>query len=250
MVKVFGPEKWAVRFPSALFHILASAAFFFLASKYSRNRCICLGGAILPWLFPLSRTGIGGYMAMLLGIICGWYFLLDAMERRSTLSAALAGLSWAFAMYSHQIGRPMTAVILACFALSFNVLLFRRWKTCAVFIAVLVLSLVPMMIYVFNNPESMTKRFSTISAWSEGGGFSGSLLGIAQRYLEYFSPSFLFFTGDGNLRHNTGLGGELYVALIPFLIAGLWRLVKYFRKNPEYRFVLTGIVVYPVAAVL
>jgi 4-amino-4-deoxy-L-arabinose transferase-like glycosyltransferase len=110
MVKIFGLEKWVERLPSGIFLLLASVAFFFLAAKHVRNRWICLGGtfifSILPWVFPISRTGIAGYTAMLLGMTAGWYFLIDAVGKRSHSSAFLAGICWAFAMCAHNIGRP------------------------------------------------------------------------------------------------------------------------------------------------
>ncbi|MCX6984195.1 MAG: glycosyltransferase family 39 protein, partial [Lentisphaerae bacterium] len=100
LIKMFGTEKWVVRFPSGLFHILASIAFFSLASKYAGNRWICLGGAfvfsILPWIFPLSRSGMGGYTPMLFGMAAGGYFIMDAIGRRSMISAVFAGFFWAF----------------------------------------------------------------------------------------------------------------------------------------------------------
>jgi hypothetical protein len=59
--------------------MLAAVSFYFLAGKYAGNRWIYLGGAfifsILPWVFPLSRTGIGGYMPIspLSARKTGWY---------------------------------------------------------------------------------------------------------------------------------------------------------------------------------
>lgn len=254
MVKIFGPEKWVVRFPSGLFHVLASIAFFFLATKYVRNRFTCLGAAfifsILPWIFPLSRSGMGGYTPMLLGMTAGWYFIVNAIGRRSMLSAVFAGCSWAFVMYSHQIGRPMGAVLLICFVVSMNKLIFKRMKAFALFSTVYLVCMLPMIVYVWNHPESMTKRFSNMSVWSTGGDFMDSLLGILQRYLEYFSPNFLFISGDPVLRHNSGGSGELFIFLAPFVIAGIFCFYRDFFRNPYVIFATLAIVIYPLAAIL
>lgn len=253
MVKLFGLEKWVVRVPSAVFHLLASLAFFFLAAKYVRNRWICLYGgfvfSILPWVFPISRVGIGGYMAMLLGMAAGWYFLMKAFGQRAFYFAVLSGIFWAFAMYAHNIGRPMTVVILACFVLALNVLLIRRWKIFAVFLASYAISLIPMIVAVVNNPESMTKRFSTLSVWAGSGGASETISRIIDRYFEYFCPSFLFIGGDPVLRHHTGASGELYIFMAPFIIAGIYMIYKKSCGNPYFRFLLLGLIVYPLAAV-
>lgn len=254
MVKVFGLEKWVIRLPGAFFLLLSSVAFFFLISKYLSNRWICLGGAflfsMLPWVFPLSRTGIGGYMPMLLGMIGGWYFLLDAFGRRSRISAVLAGAFWAFAVYSHHIGKPMSAVILFCFALALNVLLVRRWRIFAVFAASLTACMIPMIVSILSNPLSMTSRFSQVGIWKESLGAGDMIVGIFCRYLEYFSPFFLFISGDSNLRHNTDYSGELFVFMAPFIIAGIFFAVKNFRRNAYVRFLALALVLYPTAASL
>ncbi|OGV57509.1 MAG: hypothetical protein A2X45_18295 [Lentisphaerae bacterium GWF2_50_93] len=254
LMKIFGPEKWVVRFPSALFHLLASIAFFFLAAKYASNRWICLAGAFvfstLPWIFPVSRVMMSGYTAMLLGIIAGWYFLMQAFGKRSVGFAVASGISWAFAMYAHNIGRPMTAAILVCFVLAMNVLLIRRWKVFLAFLAAFAGALVPMIASVINNYESMTSRFSTLKVWAGSSGIPETASRMVDRYLEYFSPAFLFINGDSNLRHNSGASGELYVFMAPFIIAGFYCFYKGFRRNPFLRFALLGILVYPLAAVL
>lgn len=254
MVKMFGLEKWVVRFPSSVFHILASVIFFFLAARHVRNRWICLGGAfvfsILPWVFPISRVMMSGYTAMLLGMMAGWYFLMRALGAGSFYYAFLAGFFWAFAMYAHNIGRPMTALILVCFVLAFNVLLIKRWKVFAVFVISYVISLIPMIVSVMNHPESMTSRFSLLSVWAGSSGPMETMLRIFDRYFEYFSPSFLFISGDPILRHHTGASGELYIFMVPFIIAGIYIIIKNLSRNPYFRFIFMGLIVYPVAAVV
>lgn len=254
MVRIFGLEKWVVRFPSGIFHILASIALFFLAMKYVRNKWICLAGAflfsILPWVFPISRVMMSGYTAMLLGMAAGWYFLMNAVGGRSFSSAALAGGCWAFAMYAHNIGRPMTAVILVCFVLALNVLLIRRWKVFAVFFFSYVMFLSPMIVSVINHPDSMIRRFSTLSVWSGSSGAWETLARISDRYLEYFSPAFLFISGDPNLRHHTGASGELYMFMLPFIISGIYCFYKGFTRNAYIRFAVLALAAYPFAAIL
>ncbi len=254
MVKSLGLEKWVVRLPSGIFLILASIAFYFLAMKWARNRWICLCGAfvfsILPWVFPIARVGIGGYTAMLLGMTAGCYFLLDAIGRKSFPSAVLSGGFCAFAMYAHNIGRPMTATMLVCFVIALNVLLIKRWKVFALFVASYVTFLVPMIIAVINNPKSMTARFSGMSVWSDGAPCLEVVNRILERYMEYFSPAFLFIQGDYELRHNAGSSGELYLFMAPFIIVGFYFIIRNFKRNPYCRFMLLVILSYPAAAVL
>lgn len=253
MVKIFGLEKWVVRLPGNIFLFLAAIAFFFLAIKYVKNIWICLAGSfvfsVLPWVFPLSRTGIGGYMPMLLGIIGGVYFLVDSLGKKSRISAVLAGVFWAFAIYSHHIGKPMAVVILACVALSFNVLIVRRWKVLAVFLISLATCLSPMIISVLMNPLSVTSRFSQVGVWNGSSGTGETFMRIFERYIQYFSPGFLFISGDSDLRHNTSASGELFVFMLPFVIAGIFFIIRKFR-NPYFRFIFYAILSYPATAIL
>ncbi len=254
VIYVFGFEKWDLKLPSVIYIAIASVAFFFLLDLYIREKWLSLLGAflfsILPWTFPLSRTVIGGYMPMLLGMICGWYFLLRTLRDKSILYAIFAGFSWTITMYAHQIGRPMGVIMLACFAFSFYKIIFKRLKFIIMLIILMATCLVPMTLSILHNPEIIFRRISVIGVWSGSEGIIETLLKMAQRYIEYFSPSFLFISGDRNLRHNTGNSGELFLFLLPFLICGIYMTFIHSRRNPYLRFLLLCILTYPAAAIL
>lgn len=254
LVKAFGLTKFVVRFPGAFFCILASIAFFFLARKLCGNKWIALAGAfvfsVLPWIFPLSRSTMAGYMPMLLGICAGWYFMMKAFGGRSFIFSVFSALGWAFAMYSHNCARPMTAVMLVCFVAAFNILLIKRWKIFLTFCCSFFLFMLPMILYAFWRPEFMTSRFNQICVWGDSPATGELIKRIVVRYIGYFSPSFLFVSGDSNLRHNIGVSGELYLFMIPFVAIGIYRAFKNFRKNPWSRFLLYCIFTYPLAAIL
>jgi hypothetical protein len=73
---------------------------------------------------------------------------------------------------------------------------------------------------------------------------------ILSRYIEYFSPIFLFVFGGDRVRHTTGTTGILYIFMLPLIIAGIYCSIKYFYRNFYYRFALFGILIYPFAAML
>jgi hypothetical protein len=254
LIKIFGLSKFIVRFTSAFYMILASVAFYFLAFHYCRKRWLSLAGAfifsILPWAFPISRTTMSGYTPMLLGINIGWLFLLKAFAERSKISAVIAASGWAFAMYSHNCGRPMSALLLICFFLALNLGALKRWKISISFIGSFLLFMVPMIIYVLNNPQSMTRRFKTISVWQDSPAISVAAGRILSRYIEYFSPIFLFVSGDPNTRHSTGVSGLLYLFTIPLILIGLFMVIRKFRHNFYYRFALLGLLIYPFAGIV
>jgi 4-amino-4-deoxy-L-arabinose transferase-like glycosyltransferase len=251
---LFGLKEWVVRLPSAIFHILAAIAFAFLAQEYCRNRWLALAAgsvfSVIPWVFPCSRTILSGYTGMLFGMAAGWALLVRAFRQRSHGAAVAAGLAWALAMYAHNTGRPMTAVLLICFLAAFNRLLWRRRGIGYTFSASLIIALLPMIVSVNHSTASLTTRFQTMSVISQEPSFSGALCRLTENYLDYFTPRFLFISGDSNMRHNTGLGGELFWFLLPLIAAGLYCTIRFARRQPLYRVLLLALLTYPIAAAL
>jgi len=253
-VKTFGLGRGVTRFPSALFLILASIAFAFLVQRYCHNQWLAvLTGfcfSILPWTFVVSRINTAGYTAMLFGMVVALLLTLLALEKRSTGHAIAAGAAWAFAMYAYTVGRPMSVAILLCFGLAYVSVIKTQRKIWLLFMVSLVVALIPMVVSVVHAPFVLTNRFQKVSILKDHSAWSQIPSRIGSRYIEYFSPQFLFFKGDGNLRQHSGFGGELFLFLIPMVLAGLFCLVRFSKDNPGYRFIGLGILVYPLAATL
>jgi hypothetical protein len=255
ILKVTGPQAWWVRFPSALFHLLAAAALGLLAYEYCRRADFAYVTAaifvLLPWGFPISRSIMSGYTAMLFGMALGWWGLVHASRTGSQRSAIIAGFAWAFAMYAHNIGRPICAMLLCLFLLAYNRQLLPRRRSAGVFAATLILLMLPMAIAVLTSP-ALTERFKTIAVWSdlvEPTVWNVTPM-VLQRYFQYFSPQFLFLDGDSQLRHHSGHGGMLFLFMAPLVLAGIWRCLRGFREEARYRFLLLSLICYPIAASL
>lgn len=254
LVGLFGLEKWVARLPSALFMLAAAVAFGFLAHHYCRRRWLAFAGAalfaLLPWCFPVSRTVMGGYTAMLAGICVGWLFLLKALGGNSYRAAVAAAAGWAFAMYSHNCGRPMCVLLLAAFALLGTRLVWRRRRVALVFGASLGTLMLPMALAFLGHGEVLTSRFSEISVWKDHPDIMTLALRLASNYCDYFNPCFLFLAGDPNLRHNLPGHGLMPLAFAPLVLLGLFHAARRCRHGLRWRFLLAGIALYPAAAIL
>lgn len=254
LVALFGLHEWVARLPSAVFYILASVAFGFLVQEHCRNKWLSLFGGLLfsliPWVFVISRTIGPGQTALLFGMVTGWLFSLRAVRKRSFHCAVAAGTAFALGMYAYNAGRLMCPLLLVCFAVAFGRLLRSRWKVAAVFLTAYLTSLLPMIVSVVRAPRVFTNRFEEVSLFGNHPSWAEALFEIATRYLDYFSPRFLFLTGDLQLRHHTGFGGELFWFTMPLISAGLYCLVRSFRTQPYYRFLALALLVYPAAAAL
>ncbi len=254
LTALFGLEPWTGRLVSAIFHLTASVAFFWLITTFVQERYLALTGAfvfsVLPWTFPVSRIVMAGYTPMLLGMILGIYFLIRAYKSDNLKYAAAAGIAWAFAMYSHNIGRPMTAVILVCFSAIYAKIAMKQLKVSVTFISTFLVCLIPLTVSVLRHPESLTSRFNTLSVWHDAPGLLTVLKRISIRYFDYYLPQFLFISGDSNMRHHTGAAGELYVFMLPLLLVGLGVILWKSFHNNAHRFLLLLLLTYPAAAVL
>ena len=199
LIKVFGMEEWVTRFPSALFHILASVMLAVLVQEYCHKRWISLASgfvfSVIPWVFPVSRANSAGYTPMLFGLVVGWLCLLRAFERKSHAYAVFAGAGWAFVMYVYSIGRPMTALLLLGFAICFYRAVLSHWKIGLTFLTAYLAALLPMIISVLSRPEALTTRFQTLSIFQDRPPIWLLLERFGSRFVEYFSPQFLFLSG-------------------------------------------------------
>lgn len=123
LVKIFGLVKWAGRSVSGFYFLLASLAFGLLVFEHTQNHWLSIVFAfvfsVTPWGFVLSRGISAGYTPMLLGLILGHLYFLRAFRLNSLPSAIAAGFSYGFAMYAHNIGRPMAALYICCLFIAF-----------------------------------------------------------------------------------------------------------------------------------
>ncbi|HUK40767.1 MAG TPA: hypothetical protein VLX11_06985 [Candidatus Acidoferrales bacterium] len=251
-VKTFGLLKWAARFPSALFHILASIAFAFLVMEYCHNEwlavLISFCFSIVPWGFVVSRTAVSGYTPMLLGIILGWLWALLAFRKQSCWYACASGVAWAVPMYSYIAGHAWSPVLLICLTLSFLPALRKKSKVVFILFFAYAVALSPMVLNASRSPGLLTRRFKEVSVYETADSTIETLSRIVTRYAEYYSPGFLFLHGDNNLRQNSGFEGELFLFLSPLAVAGLYEILRSFRTQPQSRFLFLGLLTYPMAA--
>lgn len=254
-IRVFGLREWAARLPSALYCLAACVAFYMLLRAWQLGKWFALAGGLvlsaIPWVFPLSRNcAFAGQTAALLGLVMGLMLTDSALRRRSNWRAVLAGVAWAFAFSAHQSIRPVVALLaLGCGAVLWRPLV-RRWRVVLLITISALVVLLPMIISVLRSPAALLARFHQVGVSREAASFRKVIVGVAGRYLDYFSPRFLFIAGDHELRHHTGWGGELYWCLAPLILAGLYVAIRYWRRQPRYRIVLVGLLVSPVSAAL
>jgi len=254
-IHFFGLEQGPARLPSALFYTMTCVAFFLLLRQWRLGDWFALGGGLalwlVPWVFPAGRNGaFAGHTAALFGLVMGLLLTDSALRRRSIPRGVLAGAAWAFTFYAHQSARPVVALLAIISGVIFYRLLLRRWQVVVAMAASAMVLLLPMLISVLRFPEAMTARYQQVGISQEAPSLGTAALETATHYAEYFSPRFLLISGDEQLRHHTGFGGELPRYFVPLILAGLWAVIRSWRRQPRYRLVVVGLLVSPVSAAL
>jgi hypothetical protein len=219
---------------AALFGAFTVAGVWFLGLVLWEDRqaagLCALCAAISPWAFQLSRVAWDPAIAPCL---LTWAIALFLYQgRRPYLAAALAGLLSALALYSYPPLRVQAVLVLpAVLALSW----WRRTVSPEEWLRRIVTSaavggvvLVPLLHATIAG--TINGRANTLGIWNRDymarvGGFSvANVLKVFLANLRsHFDSSYLFLTGDPNLRHATGRAGqwswlEILAALVlPFL---------------------------------
>ncbi len=207
--------------------------------------------SVIPWVFPLSRGGsFAGHIAALLGLITGLLLTSSALRRRSNGRAMLAGTIWALTFYTHQSFQPVFVLLAIGCVIGLWRPLVQRWRVIAVMMVSAIIVLLPLMAYVLRHPEGLTARFHQVSVTSGATSWRETMVSVTSHYRDYFSPQFLFISGDQEVRHHTGHGGELYWCLAPLILTGLYVAIRYWRQRAFHRIILTGVLVSPVSAAL
>jgi 4-amino-4-deoxy-L-arabinose transferase-like glycosyltransferase len=250
-VWLFGVTTAVVRAPAALLGIVTAVALAGFARRATGSRGVSLltlaiAGAT-PWLTLQSRVAfeVPSMVACLALMLWCLGEAVSAPAGRRWFG--FAGLALAVSVYAYTVGRLegalLAAAVIACFGVRGQL---RRLE---LFIVPVAAAYLLLAVWAAGHPGQLTLYFNSISIaaghpplWTVAGRFAGNLAA-------YFGPSFLFVSGDPNLRQSTGYGGELLAATLPLLIAGVVVCIRRWRE-PLPRLVLVGLVLAPVAAAL
>ena len=239
-----GKSEFAVRLPSALLGTLTVLLLYFLVEKllsfdkklYFREsifRYLPLLSsfllAIAPWHIQFSR---GAFDATLALFFYAGGFLLYAYYLGKRRFAYLLGsfLLFSLTLYTYNAYR-ITSVITLLILTVLHLRTFPNLKK-HILISVIVAILLITPVVQFSLTGAGVARFEQTSAFTD---LKQMLLiektvqypsVYIKNYLSYFSPNFLFVSGDGIGRHQVPGWGVLYRWMWPFLLIGLYGLLK------------------------
>ena len=198
-----------------------------------------IGGAlfnILPWTRVLARVGPEA-TAYCFASACFLFSLYHLLNKGKTFSLIFCLISLAILYLSYPPGLLLAPLLAICLP----ILLTKHsseYKGLSIKILLFGLIFLGLLFIDFHNDGGFKE---SISRAQNAQGLSGiasfdlktlsaTLYSRAKiyagNYLGYLSPQFLFISGDSNLRHNSGFGGQLFVSLIFAFYFGLFFVIE------------------------
>lgn len=250
LVKVFGLSIATARLCAALFAAGAAVFTALAVVEMTQRRAMLLPTLILalalPWTFTLGRFATEAVSFLFL-IAFAWWAWLRAVRTGSASWFAASWTGWGLSLFSYGTARLLTPVLVIALVAAYASVLRRQLARCAVAAVPAVLLALLYSTWAVAHPGALSARFYDISIFSDGPGLGKAVARFAGNYMRSFSLDFLFLRGDSNIRHHTGDGGELYLFMLPALIAGVAFAVRN-RREPGFRFALASLALFPAAA--
>ncbi|PWU22838.1 hypothetical protein C5B42_04960 [Candidatus Cerribacteria bacterium 'Amazon FNV 2010 28 9'] len=246
---LFGLNSFATRLPSALSGIIAVVCLFFIGKELVDERLGLMASflyAVQPWSLQFSRAGFEVNMATML-LTVGALCLLRSRKHQWVLVPSI--LFFVLSMYTYQAARvfaPLMGIVAGVLLLIYWLRSKISWKKWVIpSIATTIVAFLCIAPIVLNlHSATVNERLAEVGIFTDLNPIVQSNALIAQyhhalwarlvfhrdifffilivkQWITFFSPSFLFLRGDGNLRHSTDVFGLLYQIEAIFIGAGL-----------------------------
>lgn len=251
---LFGLNEFAVRFPSMLAGLLLVIMTYYLTKELFKNKQIALLAsfilAVSPWAIQFSRSAYEANLATLFNLL-GIYFFVISGRKKWTIILSL--IFFILSFYTFNANRIIASLLLASFIL-LNLKTFftaqKKWIIISIIVSLIMLA--PSISYltsresklrfqevsIFNNLEPVKVANNRIAmdenSWWGNIIHNRRLLftsDFLRHYIDNFALRFLFTHGDVNPRLAVQTMGELYVWDLPFLLLGVYFLI---RKKEKY----------------
>ncbi len=270
-VAVFGLNDWAVRFPSAFLGVLTVVMMYFLTKEILKNERMALLAmlflAISPWHLQFSRVAFEANIALFFVVVGVWAFL-KAIKKPIFLFVSV--ISFSFSLYSYHSPRVFVPLLGIGLVVIFRKKLLKNWKYCLLVLglgAILCFPLLKIMTSaegqmrfvgtsIFTDSIDLVQEATARIALDQERSFPlGSLIHnrrlvylirALKAYFAHFSLKWLFLEGNF-AHHHAPEVSFLYLWDLPFLVAGIFFLIK--NKVKNYQLILLWLFLAPLPAV-
>ena len=252
-----GLSPVTTRLPGAVAGTLCVPLLAWVADRMNGPRTALIAGVLLafsPWHLFVSRFGVGASECPLeallpLALLVAAGLLAEGPVR--PVLAGLAGLAAGVSCYGFQIMRIYFPVL-------FVLLAWAVWprrndhkarpgtgRAVLVFAAVFLVFFLPLAWLHLTDPM-ISRRAEMTRLWSESAPLLTRVALMLGRYVEHFSPVFLFQRADPMVFFAPQHQGEMHVYEAPLLVAGIGFMLVRLRRSVTARILLALLLAYPV----
>jgi len=273
--KLFSVSELTIRLPSLLASLAIAYLLFKLLKLLSPKKSklplyTLISFMIMPWAIHFARIGFESHLSVF-WLVLSIYLLIKATKAKSSLNIILASFSISLGIYTYISLRVLAPIF---FIITFFI--FHRSKlkqslpAFLTSLAIIALSLVILIRspgyqssqqYRLSNDNLVTSTSHIDASVTGLQGQESSLLAriyhhryiykakdYLSNYFQYFNPQFLALSGDPNLRHHSGFGGQLLAFQALLLLTGVYALIK--QKPRQILLLLTWLALSPAIAAL
>ena len=254
----------SVRLPMAIVGgVVSPVLMYIVAMRLLKDRRVALLAAMVlalsPSLLLMSRQTLD-YVCPV-PFVLGWLWcLVSFVESGKPSRAFLGGLVLGAGFYSYVAAWLFTPLCLVltwvtCFRVRSN-----PWRASVLATAGFLIPLALLIPWAWMHPETFRE---TARRYLVGDGVSitlaegvqrfarlSHLRQIAETYVSYFDPMFLFVRGGARLTTTTGRAGVFVIAAAAFLAAGVYEVLRRRRRDVLAVVLLAGVLLSPVPASL
>jgi 4-amino-4-deoxy-L-arabinose transferase-like glycosyltransferase len=252
LYKITGPSIVVARLLSAALGLMNAILLGLLAWRLTGKTIVVVTIAIsalfTPWFYENSRLV---FEVSLYPMLCVLFLLALRRATQKTvwhigdvlaLSATLALLT-----YSYSIGRvfaPLLAAGLALFGKR------HGWRSVIKVWAGFGATLIPLVVFWRNHPDALSNRFALLTYITPDSKPANVASEFFWHYMANLNPWRWLVTGENNVRdHLSGFGSLLAITVI-LAAAGIFIVLKKYRSDPWWQFILYGLLVSVIPASL
>ncbi len=248
-IYMFGLNDLGVRVTPVIYGTLTVFLLFFLGRYLFKNDWIGLISAfflaVSPWHIHLTRGSFESATSVFY-IVLGLIFLVKGFEDKKYL--ALAMVPFAVSIYTYNSARVFTPLFLfASLVLYYKDFInFKKWL--AIGAVVFIVLMIPLVPFVLSPDRSA--RYKLVSITDDPGlvprinenrgnadlphplprlihnKVTYVSFYFIENYLAHFTPDFLFINGAPHKQHHVQNVGQMYLVQAPFIIYGLYFLMR------------------------
>lgn len=197
---LFSVNEWVIRLPSLIASFGTAWIIFKLFGRWA-----AVSFLIMPWAIHFSRIGFESHLSLF------WLTLMVWLALKKNWLAGLAGVA---GIYSYISLRLLAPVLFLIFAWK------RGWRFLVGGLAIIGVGTL-LLTNSSNYAASQQYRLSNDNLITAPLGKIAKARQFASNYFDFFEPKFLIASGDPNLRHHSGFGGELLLVQGLLVIAGI-----------------------------